>query len=147
MAPKIATADRVDRDRSLEFETTGSFGKPRGLYDSIEQEFIFENTLTDSLSVELGAHMLGQNVHGLPDLPDFVGVNFMGASVEFRYVAIHRTANAPMQVTLTAQPESRSTRSMPPPRLGRFFWRARSTKIRRIASAAAPKKCPRLFQC
>ena len=29
-------------DRSLEFETTGSFGKEQGLYRSVEQEFIFE---------------------------------------------------------------------------------------------------------
>ncbi len=92
-------------DRSLEFETTGSFGKPRGLYNSIEQEFIFENTLTDSLGLELGAHVLGQDVQGVPGLPDFVGVNFMGVSVEFRYALIHRTAEVPIQVTLTMQPE------------------------------------------
>ena len=38
-------------------------------------------------------------------LPDFVGVNFMGVSVEFRYAVIHRTADVPIQVTLTAEPE------------------------------------------
>ena len=92
-------------DRSLEFETTGSFGKAQGLYNSIEQEFIFEPTLTDSLGVEFGAHVLGQDVQRVPGLPDFAGVNFMGASVEFRYVVIHRTADAPIQVTLTAEPE------------------------------------------
>ena len=92
-------------DRSVEFETTGSFGKVRGLYDSIEQEFIFENTLTDSLGLELGAHVLGQDIRRVPDLPDFVGVNFMGVSVEFRYALVHRTADLPFQVTLTAQPE------------------------------------------
>jgi Putative MetA-pathway of phenol degradation len=92
-------------DRSLEFETTGSFGKAQGLYDSIEQEFIFENTLTDSFGLELGAHVLGQDIRRVSDLPDFVGVNFMGVSVEFRYVLIHRTAAVPIQVTLTMQPE------------------------------------------
>jgi hypothetical protein len=92
-------------DRSLEFETTGSFGKPRGLFDSIEQEFIFENTLTDSLGLELGAHVLGQDVQGVPGLPDFTGVNFMGVSAELRYALIHRTAGVPIQVTLTMQPE------------------------------------------
>ena len=92
-------------DRSLEFETTGSFGKPQGLYNSIEQEFIFETTLTDSLGLEFGAHMLGQDVQRVPGLPDFVGVNFLGASVEFRYVVIHRTSDVPIQVTLTAEPE------------------------------------------
>ena len=92
-------------DRSLEFETTGSFGKAQGRYDSIEQEFIFEPTLTNSLGVEFGAHVLGQDVQRVPGLPDFTGVNFMGASVEFRYVVIHRTADAPIQVTLTAEPE------------------------------------------
>src|SRR5580693_4884584 len=30
-------------DRSVEFETTGSFGREQGIYNSIEQEFIFEN--------------------------------------------------------------------------------------------------------
>ena len=49
--------------------------------------------------------MLGQDVQRVPGLPDFTGVNFMGASVEFRYVLIHRTADAPIQVTLTAEPE------------------------------------------
>ena len=92
-------------DRSLEFETTGSFGKEQGLYRSVEQEFIFEPTLTDSLGVEFGAHVLGQDVRRAPDLPDFAGVNFMGASVELRYVLIHRTPEDPIQVTLTAEPE------------------------------------------
>jgi hypothetical protein len=92
-------------DRSLEFETTGSFGKLQGSYDSVEQEFIFENTLTDSLALELGAHVLGQDVQGVPGLPDFVGVNFMGASAELRYLMRRRTADIPIQVTLTVQPE------------------------------------------
>jgi hypothetical protein len=49
-------------DRSLEFETTGSFGEAQGLYRSSEQEFIFENALTDSFGLELGAHVLGQDI-------------------------------------------------------------------------------------
>ena len=95
-------------DRSLEFETTGSFGRAQGLYDSIEQEFIFENTLTDSFGLELGAHLLGQDIQRAADLPGFVGVNFMGASAEFRYLVMRRTADVPIQVTLTAQPEYNS---------------------------------------
>jgi hypothetical protein len=95
-------------DRSLEFETTGSFGEAQGLYRSIEQEFIFENALTDSFGLELGAHVLGQDIRGVPDLPDFVGVNFMGVSAEFRYVVSHRSKDVPIQVTLTAQPEYNS---------------------------------------
>jgi hypothetical protein len=95
-------------DRSLEFETTGSFGKPQGIYDSIEQEFIFENTLTDSLGLELGAHVLGQDIRRASDLPDFVGVNFMGVSAEFRYVVWRRTNDVPIQIALTAQPEYNS---------------------------------------
>src|SRR6202046_2349429 len=78
-------------DRSLEFETTGSFGEAQGLYRSIEQEFIFENALTDSFGLELGAHVLGQDIRRAPDLPDFTGVNFSGASAELRYVVLHRT--------------------------------------------------------
>jgi Putative MetA-pathway of phenol degradation len=92
-------------DRSLEFETTGSFGKDQGLYRSIEQEFIFEPTLTDSLGLEFGAHVLGQDIQRVPGLPDFAGVNFMGASVEFRYALIHRTPEIPVQLTLTVEPE------------------------------------------
>jgi hypothetical protein len=95
-------------DRSLEFETTGSFGEAQGLYRSIEQEFIFENALTDSFGLELGAHVLGQDIRGAPNLPDFVGVNFMGVSAEFRYMVMHRTADVPIEVTLTVQPEYNS---------------------------------------
>ncbi len=95
-------------DRSLEFETTGSFGEAQGLYRSIEQEFIFENALTDSLGLELGAHLLGQDIRHSSDLPNFVGVNFMGVSAEFRYVVMHRTADVPIQVTMTVQPEYNS---------------------------------------
>ena len=92
-------------DRSLEFETTGSFGEAQGLYRSIEQEFIFENALTDSLGLELGAHGLGQDIRRVSGLPDFVGVNFSGVSAEFRYVVLHRTKDVPIQVTLTVEPE------------------------------------------
>ena len=95
-------------DRSLEFETTGSFGRDQGVYNSVEQEFIFENALTDSFGLELGAHVLGQDMRRVPDLPDFVGVNFMGVSAEFRYVVWHRTKDVPIQITLTAQPEYNS---------------------------------------
>ena len=95
-------------DRSLEFETTGSFGEAQGLYRSIEQEFIFENTLTDSFGLELGAHVLGQDIRRVSELPDFVGVNFMGVSAEFRYVVWHRTKDVPIQVTMTVQPEYNS---------------------------------------
>ena len=92
-------------DRSLEFETTGSFGRGRGVYNSIEQEFIFENTLTDSLGLEVGAHVLGQDIRHAPNLPDFAGVNFSGASVELRYVVWHRTRDLPIQLTLTLEPQ------------------------------------------
>jgi hypothetical protein len=92
-------------DRSLEFETTGSFGGAQGLYRSIEQEFIFENTLTDSLGLEVGAHVLGQDIRHVADLPDFVGVNFSGASAELRYIVWHRTTDVPIQVTVTVEPE------------------------------------------
>ena len=95
-------------DRSLEFETTGSFGEAQGLYRSIEQQFIFENALTDSFGLELGAHVLGQDIRRASELPDFVGINFMGVSAEFRYVVRHRTADVPIQVTLTVQPEYNS---------------------------------------
>jgi Putative MetA-pathway of phenol degradation len=95
-------------DRSLEFETTGSFGRNQGVYNSIEQEFIFETALTDSFGLELGAHVLGQDIRHASDLPDFVGVNFMGVSAEFRYVVWHRTKDVPIQITLTAQPEYNS---------------------------------------
>jgi Putative MetA-pathway of phenol degradation len=92
-------------ERSLEFETTGSFGRDQGVYNSIEQESIFENALTDSFGLELGAHVLGQDIHNVPDLPNFVGVNFMGASTELRYVVMHRTADVPIQLLLAAEPE------------------------------------------
>ncbi len=95
-------------DRSLEFETTGSFGEAQGLYRSIEQEFIFENALTNSFGLELGAHVLGQDIRRASELPDFVGVNFMGVSAEFRYVVWHRSKDVPIQVTLTVQPEYNS---------------------------------------
>src|ERR1700748_3297122 len=84
-------------DRSLEFETTGSFGGEQGVYNSIEQEFIFENTLTDSLGLEVGGHVLGQDIWRAADLPDFVGVNFSGVSAELRYAVWHRTKNVPIQ--------------------------------------------------
>jgi hypothetical protein len=92
-------------DKSLEFETTGAFGKAQGRFQSVEQEFIFEPTLTDSLGLEFGAHVLGQNVKGVADLPDFAGVDFMGLSIEARYVVKHRSAASPIQVTLTVGPE------------------------------------------
>src|SRR5262249_4360175 len=57
------------------------------------------------LGLEFGARMLGQDVQRAPDLPDFAGVDFMGGSVEFRYVAMRRSADLPIQLTLTVEPE------------------------------------------
>ena len=48
---------------------------------------------------------------------------------------------------LVAIAEERGSRARPPPCLRLFFFRARSTRIRRMASAAAPKKWRRLSQC
>ena len=96
--------------RSLEFETTGSLAESQGVHRSVEQEFIFENTLTDSLGLEFGAHMLGQDIRACPELPDFVGVNFMGVSAELRYVLVHRTADIPIQLMLTLEPQYSSRR-------------------------------------
>ena len=52
--------------------------------------------------------MLGQDIQRVSDLPGFVGVNFMGVSAEFRYLVMRRTADVPIQLTLTAQPEYHS---------------------------------------
>ena len=92
-------------EKSLEFETTGAFGKAEGRFQSAEQEFVFKPTLTNSLGLEFGAHVLGQDVKGVSDLPDFSGLDFMGLSVEARYVVKHRSVASPIQVTLTVEPE------------------------------------------
>jgi hypothetical protein len=52
--------------------------------------------------------VLGQDIQRVSDLPGFVGVNFMGVSAEFRYLVMRRTADVPIQLTLTAQPEYNS---------------------------------------
>jgi hypothetical protein len=92
-------------DRSIELETTAALGKSQGLYDSVEQEIIFENTLTDSLGLEFGAHVLGQDVQRIPGLPDFAGISFTGLSAELRDAIVHRSPTWPIQVTLTVEPQ------------------------------------------
>ena len=121
-------------DRSLEFETTGSFGEAQGLYRSIEQEFIFENTLTEF------AWTRARSACARPGYPArvrparFRRRQFHRASrPSSGTLCLHRTADVPIQVTLTVA--ARVQRSSPTPG-GRPTISARRSAPSRTSSPA-----------
>jgi hypothetical protein len=95
----------AEGEKSVEFETTGEFGKRGGRYSSIEQEVEFEHVPSQFWAYELSAHFLGQDIHGVDGLDNFSGVNFSGLSAEFRYLVIGRGPGSPFGLTLVAEPE------------------------------------------
>lgn len=92
-------------DRSIELETTAALFKRAGTYAFVEQEAIYEITPTPRLGVEFGAHAFGQSIRGVPELPNYSGVDFSGLSNEWRYVLAPRSGPWNAQATFTVTPQ------------------------------------------
>jgi hypothetical protein len=97
----------LEGEKEFTVETLGRFGKRDGSYSATETKFEFEFTPSQFIQIEFGALGSTHNIRGVTDLDDRSQVALAGGFAEFRYLAIERTSNNPLSVTLAVEPTIR----------------------------------------
>jgi hypothetical protein len=97
----------LEGEKEFTVDTIGRFGKRDGHYAATETKYEFEFTPSQFIQIEFGALGSTHNIGGVTDLDDRNQVALAGAFAEFRYLAIERTSNNPLAVTLAVEPTIR----------------------------------------
>ena len=97
----------LEGEKEFTVESIGRFGKRDGHYAASETKYEFEFTPSQFVQIEFGALGSTHNISGVTDLDDRKQVALAGAFAEFRYLAIERTSNNPLAVTLAVEPTIR----------------------------------------
>ena len=97
----------LEGEKEFTVESVGRFGKRDGSYAATETKYEFEFTPSQFIQIEFGALGSTHNISGVTDLDDRRQVAFAGGFAEFRYLAIERTSNNPLSVTLAVEPTIR----------------------------------------
>ena len=99
----------LEGEKEFTVETIGRFGKRDGHYAATETKYEFEFTPSQFIQIEFGALGSTHNIGGVTGLDDRNQVAATGAFAELRYLAIERTSNNPLSVTLAVEPTVRLT--------------------------------------
>lgn len=97
----------LEGEKEFTVDTVGRFGKRDGHYAATETKYEFEFTPSQFVQIEFGALGSTHNIRGVTDLDDRNQVAFAGGFAEFRYLAIERTSNNPLSVTVAFEPNVR----------------------------------------
>jgi hypothetical protein len=97
----------LEGEKEFTVDTIGRFGKRDGHYAATEIKYEFEFTPSQFIQIEFGALGSTHNISGVTDLDDRRQAALTGAFAEFRYLAIERTSNNPLSVTLAVEPTVR----------------------------------------
>ena len=97
----------LEGEKEFTVDSIGRFGKRDGHYAATETKYEFEFTPTQFIQIEFGALGSTHHIGGVIDLDDRRQVAVSGAFAEFRYLAIERTSNNPLAVTLAVEPTVR----------------------------------------
>jgi hypothetical protein len=97
----------LEGEKEFTIDTIGRFGKRDGQYAATETKYEFEFTPTQFIQVEFGALGSTHNIDGVSGLDDRNQIALGGAFAELRYLAIERTSNNPLAVTLAVEPTVR----------------------------------------
>ena len=97
----------LEGEKEFTVDTIARFGKRNGSYNAAETKYEFEFTPTQFIQIEFGALGSAHNIGGVTGLTDRSQVALAGAFAEFRYLAIERTSNNPLSVTLGGEPTVR----------------------------------------
>ena len=103
----IGSGIGLEGEKEFTVDTIGRFGKRDGHYAATETKYEFEFTPTQFIQIEFGALGSTHNIGGVTDLDDRHQVAATGAFAELRYLAIERTSNNPLSVTLAVEPTVR----------------------------------------
>jgi hypothetical protein len=97
----------LEGEKEFTVDTIGRFGKRDGHYAATETKYEFEFTPSQFIQIEFGALGSTHSIGGVADLDDRSQIALAGAFAELRYLAIERTSNNPLSVTLAAEPTVR----------------------------------------
>jgi hypothetical protein len=97
----------LEGEKEFTIDTIGRFGKRDGHYAATETKYEFEFTPTQFIQIEFGALGSTHNIADVPGLDDRRQLALSGAFAELRYLAIERTSNNPLSVTLAIEPTVR----------------------------------------
>src|SRR6478736_5092978 len=97
----------LEGEKEFTVDSIGRFGKRDGHYAATETKYEFEFTPSQFIQIEFGALGSTHNIGGVTDLDDRRQLAVSGAFAEFRYLAIERTSNNPLSVTLAVEPTVR----------------------------------------
>jgi hypothetical protein len=97
----------LEGEKEFTVESLDRFGKRDGSYAATETKYEFEFTPSQFIQIEFGALGSTHNISGVTGLDDRSQAALAGAFAEFRYLAIERTSNNPLSVTLAVEPTVR----------------------------------------
>jgi hypothetical protein len=97
----------LEGEKEVTVDAIGRFGKRDGHYAASETKYEFEFTPNQFIQIEFGALGSTHNISGVTGLDDRNQVALSGGFAEFRYLAIERTSNNPLAVTLAIEPTIR----------------------------------------
>lgn len=97
----------LEGEKEFTVESIGRFGKREGRYRASEAKYEFEFTPSQFVQIEFGALGSTHNISGVSDLENRRQLALSGAFAEFRYLALERTSNNPLAITLAVEPTVR----------------------------------------
>ena len=97
----------LEGEKEVTVDSIGRFGKRDGHYAATETKYEFEFTPSQFIQIEFGALGSTHHIGGVTDLDDRSQIALGGAFAELRYLAIERTSNNPLSVTLAVEPTVR----------------------------------------
>jgi hypothetical protein len=97
----------IEGEKEFTVDSIGRFGKRDGHYAATETKYEFEFTPTQFIQIEFGALGSTHHIGGVTDLDDRRQLAVSGAFAELRYLAIERTSNNPLSLTLAVEPTVR----------------------------------------
>jgi hypothetical protein len=97
----------IEGEKEFTVDSVSRFGKRDGKYAASETKFEYEFTPSQFVQIEFGALGATHSISGVTGLDDRNQVGFAGGFAEFRYLAVERTSNNPLSVTLAFEPNVR----------------------------------------
>jgi hypothetical protein len=97
----------LEGEKEFTVDSIGRLGKRDGHYAASETKYEFEFTPSQFVQIEFGALGSTHNIGGMTDLDGRNAAGFAGGFAEFRYLALERTSNNPLSVTLAFEPNVR----------------------------------------
>jgi hypothetical protein len=97
----------LEGEKEVTVDSIGRFGKRDGYYAAAETKYEFEFTPSQFIQIEFGALGSTHNISNVTGLYDQSQIALGGAFAELRYLALERTSNNPLAITLAVEPTVR----------------------------------------